>query len=153
MKDGFASGEFGLVKLPIPVPPNLEAALGYPGNERYVAFHECRVSTAGFIVEDGDLRRPVVEAGWSLFRRHPAVARLLERLRLEFKRTVPIVPWAEWIALPLSEREAFWSRTRYLVLDRQDRVPYERPSEGTSVSGYGFSLSPSRMTMRRRNHE
>jgi hypothetical protein len=37
---------------------------------------------------------------------------------------VPIVPWAEWIALPPFEREAYWSRTRYLMLDRQDRVLY-----------------------------
>jgi hypothetical protein len=30
----------------------LETALGYPGNNRYVAFHECRVSTPGLFIED-----------------------------------------------------------------------------------------------------
>ena len=122
MKDAFRPGDFGLVKLPIPVPPNLETALGYPGSERYVAFHECRVSTPGFFVEDGDHQWPGVEAGWSLFCGHPAVARRLEAIRLELKRTVPIIPWAEWIALPPSEREGYWSKTRYLVLDRRDRT-------------------------------
>lgn len=115
---------FGLIKLPIPVPPNLEIALGYPGNERYVAFHECRVSTAGFFIEDADHKWPGVEAGWSLFCRHPAVARVLESLRLDLKRTVPIMPWDEWIELPPSQREEYWSKTRYLVLDRQERVLY-----------------------------
>jgi tetratricopeptide (TPR) repeat protein len=115
---------FGLIKLPIPVPPNLEIALGYPGNERYVAFHEYRVSTPGFFIEDADHKWPGVEAGWSLFCRHPAAARALEELRLDLKRTVPIIPWDEWIALQPSQREEYWSKTRYLVLDCQERVLY-----------------------------
>ena len=115
---------FGLVKLPLPAPPMLEAALGYPGNQRYAAFHECRVSTRGFFIEDADHKWPGVEAGWSLFCRHPAVARVLEALRLDFKRTLPIMPWDEWRALPSSQREEYWSRTRYLLLDCQDRVLY-----------------------------
>jgi tetratricopeptide (TPR) repeat protein len=116
--------DFGLIKLPIPAPPNLEIALGYPGNERYVAFHEYRVTTAGFFLEDADQKWPGVEAGWSLFCRHPAVARVLEALRLDFKRTVPIMAWDEWIALPPSRRDEYWAKTRYLVLDRQERVLY-----------------------------
>jgi tetratricopeptide (TPR) repeat protein len=120
----FRPEQFGLVKLPIPVPPMLETALGYPGGERYVTFHECRVSTAGFLVEDSDRKWPGVEAGWLLFCRHPAVARILEILRLDLKRNVPIMSWADWIALPSSQREEYWSKTRYLVLDRLDRVLY-----------------------------
>ena len=54
MREKFHPEAFGLFKLPIPVPPNLETALGYPGNERFVAFHECRVSTAGVFVEDAE---------------------------------------------------------------------------------------------------
>jgi tetratricopeptide (TPR) repeat protein len=124
MREEFRPEEFGLARLPIPVPPNLETALGYPGNERYVAFHECRVSTAGFFIEDAEYKWPGVEAGWSLFCRHPTVARIMEALRLDLKRTVPIMPWHEWIALPSSQREEYWSKTRYLVLDRQDRALY-----------------------------
>jgi tetratricopeptide (TPR) repeat protein len=116
--------DFGLIKLPIPAPPNLEIALGYPGDERYVAFHEYRVTTAGFFIEDSDQRWPGVEAGWLLFCRHPAVARVLEALRLDFKRTLPLVPWDKWIALPPSQREEYWAKTRYLILDRQERVLY-----------------------------
>ena len=120
----FRAEDFGLVKLPIPVPPMLEMALGYPGDERFIAFHECRVSMAGFFVEDSDRKWPGVAAGWSLFCRHPAVARILEALRLDLKRNVPIMSWADWIALPSSKRVEYWSKTRYLVLDRQDRVLY-----------------------------
>jgi tetratricopeptide (TPR) repeat protein len=124
MIEEFRPEEFGLVNLPIPVAPNLETALGYPGNERYFAFHECRVSTPGFFIEDADQQWPGVEAGWALFCRHPAVAKVLEALRLDLKRTVPVMTWGEWIALSDSQREEYWSRTRYLVLDRQDRVLY-----------------------------
>jgi hypothetical protein len=102
----------------------LETALGYPGDERYVAFHECRVSMAGFFVEDSDRKWPGIEAGWLLFCRHPAVTRILETLRLDLKRNVPIISWADWMALQSSQRAEYWSKTRYLVLDRQDRVLY-----------------------------
>jgi tetratricopeptide (TPR) repeat protein len=126
MNEGFdfRAEDFGLVKLPIPVPAMLETALGYPGDERFVAFHECRVSTAGFFVEDSDRKWPGVAAGWSLFCRHPAVARILEALRLDLKRNVPIMSWADWIALPSPQRLEYWSKTRYLVLDRHDRILY-----------------------------
>ena len=116
--------EFGLIKIPLPVPPSLEMALGYPGSERYVAFHECRVSRPGVFVEDADHCWPGIEAGWSLYGKHPAVARVLDALHLELKRAVPIIPWSEWIALSSSQREEYWSKTRYLILDRQERLVY-----------------------------
>lgn len=116
--------DFNLFKLPIPVPPMMEAALGYPGEERYVAFHECRITTPGIFIEDANHKWPGVEAGWSLFCRHPAVARILEVLRLDLKRSLPIMRWDEWIAMGDAGREPLWSKTRYLVLDRQDRRLY-----------------------------
>ncbi|MGA3239646.1 MAG: hypothetical protein ABSG03_25505 [Bryobacteraceae bacterium] len=67
--------DFGLIKLPIPVPPILETALGYPGGERYAAFHEYHVSAPGFVVEDADHRWPGIAAGWLLFCKHPIVAK------------------------------------------------------------------------------
>src|SRR5215472_3583319 len=116
--------DFNLLRLPIPVPPMMEAALGYPGDERYVAFHECRVTKPGFFIEDSTYKWPGVEAGWSLFCRHPAVARILEALRLDLRRSTPIMTWDEWIAMSDSGREEFWKKTRYLVLDRQERKLY-----------------------------
>jgi hypothetical protein len=90
MNEGFdfRPEDFNRVKLPIPVPPILEAALGYPGDERHVAFHECRVSTPGFLVEDADHRWPGANGGWSLFRRHPAVARILDAARIDLRRSM-----------------------------------------------------------------
>jgi tetratricopeptide (TPR) repeat protein len=120
----FRAEDFGLIKLPIPVPPMLETALGYPGNERYVALHECLSWARGFVVEDFEEIWPGVSASWSLFCSHPAVAQVFERLGLGFKRNVPIMSWADRIALPSSQRMEFWSKTRYLVLDRKDRVVY-----------------------------
>jgi hypothetical protein len=105
MTEEFGPEEFNLRKLPIPVPPMLETALGYPGNNRYVAFHECRVSMPGLFIEDALHRWPGIEAGWSLFCKHPAIARILEALRLELKRSMPIVRWDEWIAMPGSARD------------------------------------------------
>src|SRR5262249_43420017 len=120
----FRPEDFNLHRLPIPVPPMMEAALGYPGDERFVAFHECRVTTPGFFIEDSTYKWPGVEAGWSLFCSHPTVARILEALRVDLRRSLPIMRWDEWIALGDSGREQLWRETRYLVLDRQDRRLY-----------------------------
>jgi hypothetical protein len=124
MKEEFRPEEFNLRKLPIPVPPLLEAALGYPGDRRHVAFHECRVSTPGVFIEDAYHKWPGVEAGWSLFCKHPAVSRILEALRVDLKRTLPITRWEEWISMPEPARDQLLSKTRCLVLDRQDRILY-----------------------------
>lgn len=124
MKEAFRPEEFNLRKLPIPVPPMLEATLGYPGDRRHVAFHECRVSTPGVFIEDGYRKWPGVEAGWSLFCKHPAVSRILEVLRVDLKRSLPITRWEEWIAMPEPARDQLLSKTRCLVLDRQDRILY-----------------------------
>jgi tetratricopeptide (TPR) repeat protein len=124
MQEEFRPEEFNLRKLPIPVPPMLETTLGYPGNNRYVAFHECRVSTAGLFIEDALHKWPGVAASWSLFCKHPAVARILEALRVDLKRSMPIMCWDEWIAMPDSARDQLLSKTRCLVLDRQDRILY-----------------------------
>lgn len=120
----FRPESFNLLNLPIPVPPMLEAALGYSGDRRYVAFHECRVTTLGLFIADAYHKWPGVEAGWSLFCKHPAVARILEILRLDLKRSIPIMRWDEWIAMGDSAREQLGSKTRCLVLDRQDRRLY-----------------------------
>jgi len=37
---------------------------------------------------------------------------------------MPIMTWDEWIAMSDSGREEFWKKTRYLVLDRQERKLY-----------------------------
>jgi tetratricopeptide (TPR) repeat protein len=124
MKEEFFPEDFSLHKLPIPVPPMLEAALGYPGAKRYVAFHECRVSAPGLFIDDVFHTWPGVEAGWSLFCKHPAVARILEALRLDLKRNMPVMRWDEWIATPGSVRGQWLSKTRCLLLDRQDRILY-----------------------------
>lgn len=124
MKEEFRPEEFNLRKLPIPVPPMLETVLGYPGDRRHVAFHECRVSTPGVFIEDAYHKWPGVEAGWSLFCKHPAVSRILEALRVDLKRSLPITRWEEWIAMPESARDQLLSKTRCLVLDRQDRILY-----------------------------
>jgi len=124
MKEEFRPEEFNLRKLPIPVPPMLETALGYPGERRHVAFHECRVSTPGVFIEDAYHKWPGVEAGWSLFCKHPAVSRILEALRVDLKRSLPITRWEEWIAMPESARDQLLSKTRCLVLDRQERILY-----------------------------
>src|SRR5215471_3808102 len=116
----FRPEDFNLLRLPIPVPPMMEAALGYPGDERFVAFHECRVTAPGVFIEDSTYKWPGVEAGWSLFCRHPAVARILEMLRIDLKRSLPTMRWDEWIALGDSGREHLWRKTRYLLLDRED---------------------------------
>jgi len=86
--------------------------------------HECHVSAPGLFIADSDQKWPGVEAGWSLFCRHPAVARILEALRLDLRRSTPIMTWDEWIAMSDSDREEFWKKTRYLVLDRQERKLY-----------------------------
>jgi len=124
MKEEFRPEEFNLRKLPIPVPPMLETALGYPGDRRHVAFHECRVSTPGIFIEDAYHKWPGVEAAWSLFCKHPAVSRILEALRVDLKRSLPITRWEEWIAMPESARDQLLSKTRCLLLDRQDRILY-----------------------------
>jgi hypothetical protein len=94
-----------------------------------------------FFVEDSDQRWTGVEAGWSLFCRHPAVARVLEALRLDFKRTLQLVPWDEWIALPPSRREEYWAKTRYLILDRQERLLYEHSHKSETVLDDGGSVA------------
>jgi hypothetical protein len=124
MTEDIRPEEFNLVRLPIPVPHMMETALGYAGDKQYVAFRECRISTEGLIVEDGAEIRPGIEPGWSLFRKHPAVARVLETIHLDLTRTLPRILWGEWIALPTAERERYLSKTRCLVLDRQARRLY-----------------------------
>src|ERR1700735_5667023 len=119
MAEDIRPEEFNLVALPIPVAPMLETALGYGGDKRYVAFHECRVSTEGLFVEDTADVWPGVEPGWSLFLRHPTVARILEALRFDLRRTLPRLDFGDWHALPMAEREQYLSKTRCLILDRQ----------------------------------
>jgi tetratricopeptide (TPR) repeat protein len=120
----FQPESFGLINIPIPVPPMLEQALGYPGEERYVAFHECRVHVPGVFIEDAHGQWPGIAAGWSLFCKHPAVSQILETLRMDLRRGVPVIPWKEWVTMNRPERQAHWSRTRILVLDRCKRTFY-----------------------------
>jgi hypothetical protein len=44
--------DIGLLALPIPVPPQMEEALGYPGKGLFIAFHEWRQDKLGFYIDD-----------------------------------------------------------------------------------------------------
>src|ERR1041385_1054397 len=83
--------DFGLIAVPIPVPPMLEEALGYPGEERYVALHEWRPDQPGFYIDDGQGIWQGSVPGWLLFLGHPAVTCICERLRLDLHRYAPTI--------------------------------------------------------------
>jgi hypothetical protein len=115
---------FELIKLPIPVPPNLEIALRVSGERAVPRVSRVPCLNARLFIEDDDHQWPGAEAGGSLFCRHPAMARALEAVHVDLQRTLPIMAWDEWIALPPAQREEFWAETRYLLLDRRERMFY-----------------------------
>jgi hypothetical protein len=87
----------------IPVPPMLEAALGYPGDSRFVAFWW---EQAGDELAWDDGRESTVGANWYawlIFVQHPSVE-----------------PYLAPYLLGNSDEEA----RHVLLLDRQDRVPH-----------------------------
>jgi tetratricopeptide (TPR) repeat protein len=116
--------ECGLVALPIPFPPMLEEALGYPGEERYVSFHEWRPDKLGFYIDDGQWNWQGSAPGWSLFLVHPAVTCICERARLDLHRSAPVIPRQEYLAMAKADKEQFWRQSRSLVLDRNCRRLY-----------------------------
>jgi len=113
---------FGLVAVPIPVPPMLEEALGYPGEERYLSFHEWRPDQLGYYIDDAQGTWQGAVPGWSLFLRHPAVDCICERLRLDLSRCAPAIPRQRYLAKARENRVSFWGQSRSLVLDRNTTV-------------------------------
>ncbi|ANA41810.1 hypothetical protein A2G06_16875 (plasmid) [Geobacter anodireducens] len=65
--------------LGIPVPPTLEEAICYPGNERYVALWWSR-SGEDIAFDDGYRSGTGYSYGWLAFARHEAIAPILSRL-------------------------------------------------------------------------
>ena len=65
--------------LDIPVPPTLEEAICYPGNERYVALWWTRYGE-DIVYDDGYRSGTGYSYGWLAFARHPAVAPILSML-------------------------------------------------------------------------
>jgi hypothetical protein len=79
------------------------------------------MNAGGVFIEDTFEMWPGIEAGWSRFCKHPAVACILEAFGLDLRRSMPVIQWAEWIAMPESERRQFLSKALCLLLDRQQR--------------------------------
>ena len=109
MEEQFGPEDLRLIKLPIPVPPMLELALGYPGDRPYVTFHECRVSRPGIFVEDAlghwpgveaeflldDFALPVAAPGYLTLQPGEALLDALRRVRLIVNSLTPD-EWEEW---------------------------------------------------------
>lgn len=68
-----------LKQLDIPVPPSLEEAICYPGDERFVALWWTRCGE-DIVYDDGHRSGTGYSYGWLAFARHSAVAPILSRL-------------------------------------------------------------------------
>jgi hypothetical protein len=95
----------GLVQLEVPVPPQLEQAIGYEGNGRFVSFTWTPYGDEAYF-DDGRFSGTGDWDGYLTFVQHPAVAPLLAGYQLGD-----------------SDREA----KHALVLDRQERKLYAAP--------------------------
>src|SRR2546427_8611523 len=68
---------WAMVPIKLAAPPMLEAALGYTGSRRYVAFY-VTLRTFEFGVDDGEFHRSDMSA-WKEFTTHPLVAAVLDK--------------------------------------------------------------------------
>ena len=102
----------------------LEEALGYPGEERYVSFHEWRPDKLGFYIDDGQGNWQGSVPGWSLFLGHPAITCICELAQLDLHRSAPVIPRQAYLAMAEADKEQFWRQSRSLVLDRNYRRLY-----------------------------
>jgi len=82
----------------VPVPPMLEAALGYPGTARYVAFYWTPAGDE-LMWDEGWRSADGAWQGWLTFTRHPRVAPALAPYQLGDSDT----PATHWLLL---DREA-----------------------------------------------
>src|SRR5690349_13740374 len=134
--------DFGLIAVPIPVPPTLEEALGYPGEERYVAFHEWRPDNTGFYIDDGQGTWQGSVPGWSLFLRHPAVTCICERVGLDLHRSAPVISRQQYFSMAEADRGSFWRQSRCLVLDRNNRTLYIARPDNATIFVAASSVDP-----------
>lgn len=135
-KSGKASGVSTpqLTRLPIPVPPNLEAVLGYPGRERFMGFWFFQ---GGLHIEDRatDTNRPTfMVLGLKLFIEHPAMIAMTRDLGLRLLPADFHSMADHGLLLDRKDRTLFVGRTTSITQFIRPPFPEILPSTTTSYS-------------------
>lgn len=117
-----------LKQLGIPVPPTLEEAICYSGDERYVALWWIRCGE-DIVYDDGYRSGTGYSYGWLAFAHHPAVAPILSRLDyVDYDRDDSA--GTERLLLDRYQRRFLCGRTTLVMetLRRENKVPvYDGP--------------------------
>ncbi len=125
----------GLIPIRIPVPPLFEAAFGYRGGLRFVAFHYS--PPKGYVVHsDGGDDLPVPNPNdWITFVHHPVMRTELEDYFTLFGRvgTRKVRTPEEFQELSNEQREVYCRSFHALVLDRQERQLYVTTWENLKI--------------------
>jgi len=123
-----------LTTLPVPVPPMFEAALGYDGDARYVAFY-WQPAGDEVMYDDGQIAGDGDWWAWIEFENHPAIAPhlWLPCPRCRGRGTTNTLENDSCDAcdgsglLPLNLGSSDFEADHWLILDRQERKFYVAP--------------------------
>jgi tetratricopeptide (TPR) repeat protein len=113
----------GMRQLSVPCPPMLEAAFGYHGDLRYVAFHYSPRTTL-LVHSDGGDDLPIPNPDdWITFVSHPALCGTLSSYSTLFRRVGMNRMWRpeEFEELPEVQQTHYCARFHAVVIDRIDR--------------------------------
>ena len=129
-----------LTRLPIPVPPNLEAVLGYTGRDQHIGFW---LFQGGLHIEDrtADLNRAMfMVLGLKLFMEHPAMTAMTQ------ERGIRVSPGPDHAMADYGLMLDRKNRTLFLALTSDIshflRTPFQEIHSDPSISGYSSQSSP-----------
>lgn len=112
----------GFLKVPLPVPPMIEQAFRYRGEERYVALG---FGIHGGVMNDsvGDAIRPKSRDLYRSFLLHPAIKPYADAFQIEMEPP----SWLEGMEIEelgshQEQIESWWNTSRCLLLDRKERL-------------------------------